>query len=240
MQTIFYTTDAAALQICNNHRIAAGVPGSCSFGPAEPVCISAVGGFNDAYYTTGTGDNHARSFPIVSACPACTTNQGGICVQNPAPAAGTPYLDRATTFINQPTQTPCVAAGSGCPAQQLRQGPAADGSGIGIAIISYTPPGVLGEFESAGAYCSAGSASGVQSNPVQDQDQNNCATNSTGTKICKANNNCGTVNGEYKCLGTAPPNGTCVTTETGRTVCSYAAGGSIASPPAPDNGTPNK
>ncbi|MEK6805320.1 MAG: hypothetical protein AABY95_01550 [Pseudomonadota bacterium] len=139
------------------------------------------------------------------------------------------------TITGQATDKPCVLRNG--KNQLLRQAPE-PGGGISIAVISYNPAAVTGRFETAGQICQPGTSVGTAVAVITDADNNKCAASTSGTKVCIANKNCGTVNGEYKCLNTAPPENTCVQTETGRTVCARPIGAVIASPPFPDNGTP--
>lgn len=71
---------------------------------------------------------------------------------------------------------------------------------------------------------------GISSSTVFDQ-------TSKGTWQSQVGSACGTFNGDKVCPG-AIPNGSCVTTEKGNTVCAAPPGATRTSPPTPDTGTP--
>lgn len=151
------------------------------------------------------------------------------CVEapDPCPAAGTPYegnknLKNAVGTVGYIQESPtkvCEVTGGGGVCMTVPAGPAQG---------TYCP-----EWEYTGN--SGATASELGSDPQESTDQV-CTSDGRVCVSKDATKNCGTVNGEYVCVGSPAPGG-CVTSASGKTICTGTPASPITTPPAPENPT---
>lgn len=163
---------------------------------------------------------------VANPCPQGQDLVNGSCVQR-CPTSGDASEhwhpeSSPGSFQAQQCLAGCMGTDEGKPTVQLN-------SNQWIKLYKLTG-------ETCGAPGSGGAIDPANTSTANNQD---CATNSNGVKVCVTAPNCGTVNGESVCLGSAPTPGNCTSTPKGNVYCTATdwTGGGLNSPPAPDNGT---
>lgn len=145
-------------------------------------------------------------------------------IEDPCPANGTPYTGNKN-FENAFGTTGYVQNGT-------RVCKVVGGGGVCMTV----PAG-----SSKGTYCpqwtytgEEGTVSSTAGSEPSETTENVCT--SDGVCVSKTASNCGTVNGEYMCVGSPAPGG-CLTTAKGMIVCTSNASTPLTTPPAPESPT---